>query len=227
MSEVLLECRNVHKEYTLGRKVVPVLKGVSLEVNQGESLAVMGASGSGKSTLLHVLGGLDRPDAGEVFFQDENVYGMSEAERARFRAKSVGFVFQAFHLLPELDVRENIGLPRMALSAGMRSRQGGTLQVDDLLKQIGLEDRRDHLSLELSGGEQQRVALARALVNEPDIVLADEPTGNLDSKTGDQILDLLFGLVGQSTRTLVMVTHNEAVAERCDRVLRLVDGVLG
>jgi len=220
--EAILQAENIDRSYAIGKTTLDVLRGVSMEVNTGETLAVMGESGSGKSTLLHVLGGLDTPKAGAVHFKAENVYGMSEARRARFRAENVGFVFQSFHLLPELDVLENVALPAMAL----RSASGARKRAGELLDEVGLGERIGHRPQELSGGEQQRVAIARALMNEPDIIFTDEPTGNLDSKTGDKVLHYLFQLVETRRHTLVLVTHSKDVAARCSRQLVLKDGVL-
>ncbi|NCC49914.1 MAG: ABC transporter ATP-binding protein [Spartobacteria bacterium] len=223
---VLLRADAVSKRYTLGRSALPVLKGVSLEVRHGETVSIMGASGAGKSTLLHVLGGLDKPSGGTVFFKDTNIYQMSPRRRTEQRARHIGFVFQSYHLLPELDVLENILLPAMtdrawALNAGRARRR-----AQDLLERVGLQDRVDHLPTELSGGEQQRVALARALMNDPEMVFCDEPTGNLDSETGEQVLHYLFELIRERGHTLVLVSHNLDVAARCDRKLTLRDGVL-
>ncbi len=223
----LITVENVHKTYTVRKHPVPVLKGASLEVQTGEVLAIVGASGAGKSTLLHIMGGLDRPDAGRVSIEGRDLYDMSSARRTWMRAKDIGFVFQSYHLLPEMDVLENVMLPGMAdgrlriSNARMRSR------ALELLEAVGLRARAQHTPLELSGGEQQRTALARALMNDPDIVLADEPTGNLDDTTGNQVLAYLFALTRDRGHSLVIVTHSEAIAASCDRILRLSDGILG
>lgn len=222
---ILLKTSDLHKSYQLGRERLEILKGITFEIQKGERLAVMGASGAGKSTLLHVLGGLDRPDHGAVFYEGQDVYKSSAIARNRYRARQVGFVFQSYHLLPELTVLENTILPART------GQYGGTSNAEDrarmLLDEVGLSERLDHLPTELSGGEQQRVSIARALMNEPELVLADEPTGNLDSETGEQVLDYLFRLVHDHAHTLVMVTHNRDLAGRCDRVLFLSDGCLG
>ena len=218
-SKVLLKVNNIEVIYD---HVILVLKGVSLSVNAGETLSIMGESGSGKSTLLHVLGGLDNPKKGTVRFRGQSVYGMSGSRRARFRAENVGFVFQSFHLLPELDIVENVALPAMVQRAGSDAKK----RAVELLTEVGLGERVGHRPQELSGGEQQRVAIARALMNEPDIVFADEPTGNLDSKTGEKVLNYLFQLVEARRHTLVLVTHSHQVASRCSRTLHLKDGVL-
>jgi len=220
--KVILKAENIKRSYFIGKKPLEVLKGVSLEVHDGESVSIMGASGSGKSTLLHVLGGLDNPVSGTVYFRNQSVYEMNSIQRARFRAQNVGFVFQSYHLLPELDILENVCLPAMALPG----RKDVKAQAVKLLEEVGLGERIDHRPQELSGGEQQRAALARALINEPDIIFADEPTGNLDSKTGDKVLHYLFQLIRSRGHTLVLVTHNKAVADRCERRLLLEDGQL-
>jgi len=218
----VLQAENLERSYTIGKTTLEVLKGVSLAVHAGETVAIMGASGSGKSTLLHVLGGLDNPKVGTVHFKGQSVYGMSSARRARFRAENVGFVFQSFHLLPELDIVENVALPAMT-----QGRKGaGIDRATELLEEVGLGERIGHRPQELSGGEQQRAALARALMNEPDIIFADEPTGNLDSKTGDKVLNYLFQLAETRGHSLVLVTHSEEVASRCSRQLFLKDGLL-
>ncbi|MBX3744672.1 MAG: ABC transporter ATP-binding protein [Verrucomicrobiae bacterium] len=219
----LLAARDIRKSYRMGRRHVDVLRGVSLEVQSGEFLALRGASGSGKSTLLHLLGGLDRPDAGTILFRNEAVDRWPPARLAAFRNAQVGFVFQAYHLLPELDALENVSLPaRMA-----RQPAAETLhRARKMLSRVGLEHRLDHRPAELSGGEQQRVAIARALINRPQLVLADEPTGNLDSRSGSEILHLLESLQSEYGMTLVLVTHDPGVAARAPRVLELTDGTL-
>ncbi len=203
-------------------KVVEVLRNASIEIAAGERVAIVGRSGAGKSTLLHLLGGLDTPDSGDVRLDGVSLYGMVPRKRAALRASAVGFVFQAYHLLPEMDVTENVMLPALACSRA--PRQGLRARAHELLAEVGLAERACHRPLELSGGEQQRVAIARALMNRPRLVLADEPTGNLDLKTGGQTLDLLFSLVAEHHHTLVIVTHDPAVAARCDRRLLLEDG---
>lgn len=221
--ETILSGKKIDRSYTIGSASLDVLKGVSLDIYEGETVSIMGQSGSGKSTLLHVLGGLDTPKSGQVSYRGHDVYRMSSVRRARFRAENVGFVFQSFHLLPELDIVENVALPSMAKRAG---KKGAMERAKQLLDEVGLGDRVGHRPQELSGGEQQRVAIARALMNEPDIIFADEPTGNLDSKTGNKVLHYLFQLVGTRRHTLVLVTHSKDVASRCSRELFLEDGVL-
>jgi ABC-type lipoprotein export system ATPase subunit len=222
MSETILRAEEVHKTYHIGKRSVEVLHGVSLTINRGETVSIMGASGAGKSTLMHILGGLDRPDAGDIFFEDTSLVKMNPAKRAAFRAKRCGFIFQSYHLLPELDVRQNVSLPSMAARIGHDVKA----RAEELLEKVGLAGRMDHRPMELSGGEQQRVAIARALMNDPDLILADEPTGNLDSHTGENILNNLFDLAQSANRTLIIVTHNEEVARRCQRELILKDGKL-
>jgi len=225
MAEPLLEARELVKSYRLPHKTVTVLTGASLTVAAGERVAVVGRSGIGKSTLLHVLGALDRPEAGEVRIGGRNIYALREQERAVVRAREIGFVFQSYHLLPEMDLAENVMLP--AWAAGVRgTRAALRRRALQLLDRVGLADRATHTPLELSGGEQQRAALARALMNEPPLLLADEPTGNLDRATGAQILDLLFGIARQAEHALVLVTHSPEVAALCDRTLTLSDGRL-
>jgi ABC-type lipoprotein export system ATPase subunit len=221
----MLEATQLHKTYTLPHKRVEVLKGASISVAKGERVAIVGRSGAGKSTLLHVLGGLDRPDAGEVRVDGLSLYGLSQRERTALRASKIGFVFQSYHLLPEMDVTENVMLPAMT---GVRrlTRDQQRARALSLLEQVGLSDRATHTPLELSGGEQQRVALARALANEPSLILADEPTGNLDRMTGAQIMELLFGLSCSRELAVVMVTHSAETAALCDRVLELQGGML-
>jgi len=222
----VLEICDVRKTYRMGATQLEVLKGVSLSIIAGETLAIMGPSGAGKSTLLHILGGLDRPTAGQVTLDGQDLYAMSSTARNAIRADRIGFVFQGFHLLPELDIVENVMVPALIRPGGWRRRAAERQRAEELLAQVGLADRRRHRPTELSGGEQQRVALARALMNGPDLVLADEPTGNLDTHTGFQVLDCLFELTSDQQHTLIMVTHNEQVAARCRRTIRMVDGVI-
>ena len=217
----LLRARDLHKSYQLGRKQLDVLQGVDLAVGRGEFLALRGASGAGKSTLLHLLGGLDVPNRGEIWFDNQNLASFSGLELARWRNRKVGFVFQAYHLLPELDALENVCLPgRMGrMSAPEAARRGR-----DLLARVGLGERIEHKPYELSGGEQQRVAIARALINSPELLLADEPTGNLDSHSGDEIMELLCALRTESHTTLLIATHDSRIAARAPRIIELVDG---
>ena len=221
----MLDATDLHKTYCLPHKRVEVLKGAALRVAQGERVAIVGRSGAGKSTLLHVLGGLDRPDAGEVSIDGQPLYALSQRRRTALRAAKIGFVFQSYHLLSEMDVTENVMLPAMTGVLRLSRRQVRQRALT-LLEQVGLADRATHMPLELSGGEQQRVALARALITDPALILADEPTGNLDRLTGGQIMELLFGLSCSRALSLVMVTHSPETAALCDRVLELRDGLL-
>ena len=217
----ILVARGLRKSYTLGSRDVEVLRGIDVRVRRGEALVIVGASGAGKSTLLHLLGGLDAPSAGDVSLDGASLFAMSRAARTKLRNERIGFVFQSYNLLPELDALENVCLPALMQP---RSRDGVADRGAELLKAVGLGERMGHRPAELSGGEQQRVAVARALMNRPGLVLADEPTGNLDSKTGESILDLLWQLREESGTTLVMVTHDEHVATRGERVLEIADG---
>ena len=221
MSDPLLSARGLAKSYAMGRRTLEVLRGVSLDVARGEFLALRGASGAGKSTLLHLMGGLDSPNAGEIRFDGQNLAHFSESELTHFRNRRVGFVFQSYHLLPELTALENVCLPaRVArISAGVAVKRGS-----ELLARVGLQDRIEHKPFELSGGEQQRVAIARALINEPELLLADEPTGNLDSHTGGEIIELLKALRAEKHMTLAIATHDEKVAAHAERTVQLVDG---
>ena len=225
----MIKATGLHKTYRLGRVDVPVLHGVDLSVDQGEWVAILGASGSGKSTLLHLLGGLDRPDkgSGRIFFDDEEVGALSPAAMNRYRSRHVGFVFQFYHLLPELTVVENVaiaGMVRHGWSKYGANRGAVSKRAAELLDAFGLSHRLKHRPAELSGGERQRVAIARALVNDPAVLLADEPTGNLDQATGDAILETLTALREERGQTIVMVTHDAQVAGRADRTVRLLDG---
>ncbi|MGH3428890.1 MAG: ABC transporter ATP-binding protein [Mycobacteriales bacterium] len=217
----VLSARGLAKEYGAGAALVQAVKGVDLDVVAGETVAVMGPSGCGKSTLLHLLGGLDRASAGEIRLADARLDQLRESALARLRRTSIGFVFQAFHLVEELTAAENIELP--ALLAGRSPRTART-RAQELLEQVGLSDRARHLPSALSGGERQRVAIARALSNEPQVVLADEPTGNLDSASSLEVLRLLEQLRAGG-QTLVIVTHDERVAATADRLISMRDGV--
>lgn len=222
-SPPLLDARGLHRTYVLGHRSVEVLCGVDLQVNLGDFIALRGASGAGKSTLLHLLGGLDVPNAGEVWLQGRNLAHLSEVELAEVRNRRVGYIFQAYHLLPELDALENVCLPgRMSRRPIVEVEREGRA----LLDRVGLSQRLEHRPYELSGGEQQRVAIARALINHPPLILADEPTGNLDSHTGGEILDLLCDLRNERQATLVIATHDARVAARAPRILEMADGQL-
>ncbi|GDY22983.1 macrolide ABC transporter ATP-binding protein [Verrucomicrobiota bacterium] len=221
MSEPLLVAHGVSKTYQIGKRALEVLKGVNVLVELGDFVALRGSSGAGKSTLLHLLGGLDTPTAGEIWFGGRNLATFSTAQLAQFRNAKVGFVFQAYHLLPELDALENVCLP-----ARIARESVGPVEkrARHLLERVGLGDRLEHRPFELSGGEQQRVAIARALIRNPALLLADEPTGNLDSHTGNEIIDLLCGLRAESQTTLIIATHDAKVAARAPQVVELVDG---
>jgi lipoprotein-releasing system ATP-binding protein len=223
MSEVILSARSATKTYPMGRRSLEVLRGVSLDVARGDFLALRGASGAGKSTLLHLFGGLDSPNSGEIWFGGKNLARLTESEITRMRNAQIGFVFQAYHLLPELDALENVCLPaRIARLPSAQAEKRGR----DLLARVGLAARVDHKPYELSGGEQQRVAIARALMNEPELILADEPTGNLDSHAGAEIIDLLANLRADKNTTLIIATHDASVAARAPKVMELVDGCI-
>ena len=227
-STTVLQATGLHRTYRMGRVEVPVLRGVDLQVQEGEWLCVLGSSGSGKSTLLHQLGDLDRPDRGQIAWRGRSLTEMRRRERETYRNRAIGFVFQSYHLMPELNVLENVMVASMVGHdpfAWRSMRAEASARAEELLDAFGLGHRFEHRPAELSGGERQRVAMARALVNGPDVVLADEPTGNLDTKTGDGILDVLaerhrLGL------SMVMVTHDPTIAARADRVVKMVDGVV-
>src|SRR5437868_2133933 len=204
----------------MGSRRIEVLRGISIEAAPGEIIFICGASGAGKTTLLYTLAGLERPESGAVEFEGRNLYNGSAASQARFRNKKMGFVLQGYFLLPELTAVENVALP------GMIGRKPTRKTAEESLSAVGLTDRMQHLPAELSGGEQQRVAIARALTNDPDIIFADEPTGNLDSKTGNAIVDLLLDLARDRKKTLMVVTHDTSLATRGDRELHIKDGVL-
>jgi len=221
MSE--LEAAGVVKRFRLGDQTIEVLSGVSLLLRPGESLAVLGVSGAGKSTLLHVLGGLERPTAGLVRYGGRDLYALPPDEVAAFRNRSLGFVFQSQHLLPEFDAEENVAMP--CLLAGWTRRRSHE-RAQEILAEVGLAHRLHHVPGKLSGGERQRVAIARALVLDPAVVLADEPTGNLDPHTADEVVDMFLRLVAQAQTALVLVTHNEKLANRLAKKRYLVEGRL-
>jgi len=224
--DYILEAKGVYKSYRMGATEVRVLKGVNLAVRNGEFVAIVGASGSGKSTLLHILGALDKPNKGVVSFDGRALSRFKGGELNRFRNKRVGFVFQFYHLLDELDVLENVLLPAMAgvsMFGWFVRRKRAKKRGLDLLAQLGLTERAKHKPFQLSGGERQRVAIGRALMNEPKLLLVDEPTGNLDSATGNGILDV-FGKLNKAGQTIVMVTHDERIAQRAGRIITLTDG---
>ena len=211
----------LQKSYHSGPVELSVLEGIDLTVKAGEIISVMGASGVGKSTLLNLIGGLDRPTSGTVLYGDQDIFELTDRQLARFRNQELGFVFQFHHLLPEFSAIENVMMP--VLIAGKKKEEARKMAAE-LLKSVGLEGRENHKPTELSGGEQQRVAVARALVNNPKLVLADEPTGNLDRKTSGEVHDLLWELNERMNQTFIIATHNEALAQRSDRIIRLADG---
>lgn len=217
----LIRIVDLYKSYYDGLTELPVLKGVDLEVKKAEIVAIVGASGVGKSTLLHLLGGLDRPTDGTIFYDGEDIFALNDQDLDRFRNEEIGFVFQFHHLLPEFTAFENVAMP------GLIARQEPDVaqnRAKELLEYVGLGERLEHRPFELSGGERQRVAIARALVNQPKVVLADEPTGNLDQKTSEAVHDLLWTLNDQFNQTFIIVTHNQPLAQRADRLIQLVDG---
>lgn len=217
----LLEAADLVKRYRVGGSEIQVLKGVALSVAQGEVVAVVGPSGVGKSTLLHILGGLDRPTSGTVRVDGNDVFALSDTARARFRNESVGFVFQFHHLLNDFTAEENVMLPLMIQGRPVSEAQ---VAAEELLSAVGLSRRRAHLPSELSGGESQRVAVARALVGRPRLVLADEPSGNLDAENSRELHDLIWRLAGSLKQTFVIATHDQALAARADRIIRMEDG---
>jgi lipoprotein-releasing system ATP-binding protein len=219
----LLYIKSLAKSYQLGKNKVTIFENLSLEIKRGEMVAIVGPSGAGKSTLLHLLGGLDRPTSGSVFMDEFDIYKLSDVDLAKMRNKDVGFVFQFHHLLPEFSALENTMMP---LLVSGESKKTSKLRAVDILEKVGLKSRLEHRPGELSGGEAARVALARALVTNPKLLLADEPTGNLDSKTGEEIHHLLKQMHNDCSLTSVVVTHNERLAAICSRVLHLEDGHL-
>jgi len=214
----MIETRNLHRSYRLGKKLVEVLHGIDLEIQRGEKVFLCGPSGAGKSTLLYTLAGLERPELGSVHIDGQDLYNMAGRDQARFRNSRIGYVFQNYHLLPELTALENVIVP------GLLGKMDRTEAAKGALERVGLGDRGDHLPAELSGGEQQRVAIARAIVNEPKVLFADEPTGNLDSANSAQIMDILLNLATEHGVTLVVVTHDETIAAKGDRKLVIRDG---
>jgi putative ABC transport system ATP-binding protein len=219
----LLEVRDIKKTYRMGKVLVPALRGVSFDAKAGEFLTIFGPSGSGKSTLLHLMGCLDRPDEGEIFIEGTHVLKLSDDKLAELRLTKIGFVFQFFNLLPRMTALQNVELPLTI--AGVSEREAKE-KAKEMLRLVGLEARLNHKPFELSGGEQQRVAIARALINDPKIVLADEPTGNLDTKTGWEIVQLMKKLNEEKGQTFLVVTHDPQIAETAHRIVHLKDGLI-
>jgi putative ABC transport system ATP-binding protein len=220
----MIKLENAARTYHMGKTDVAALRGVDLKIEDGELVAIMGPSGSGKSTLMHLIGALDQPDEGSMVFGEQDVSKQGRNQLAELRGKHIGFVFQSFNLIATLTALENVELPMMYQGVTRKDR---LTKARNLLEQLGVGNRADHLPTELSGGEQQRVAIARALVNDPDLLLADEPTGNLDSKTGKQIMELLAKLNEEQGMTVVLVTHDPAVARYAQRTIHIFDGKVG
>ena len=219
--ETLIRVVDLHKSYYDGESELPVLQGINLEIYMSELLAIVGASGVGKSTLLHIIGTLDKPTAGNVLYDEQDIFTRSDTELARFRNKEIGFVFQFHHLLPEFTALENVAMGALITSSNNKTVYK---EAESLLDYVGLSERLSHYPSQLSGGERQRVAIARSLINQPKVVLADEPTGNLDRRSSEAVLELLWDLNSKAGQTFVIVTHNQELAERVDRVIQLVDG---
>ncbi|OGW78829.1 MAG: ABC transporter ATP-binding protein [Omnitrophica bacterium RIFCSPHIGHO2_02_FULL_46_20] len=225
MSEEFLIVKDLHKIYRNGQKEVRAVDDISIEIKKGQSVAIVGPSGAGKSTLLHMLGGLDKPTSGEILLGETNIYKLSDRDRAAIRNKKIGFVFQFYHLLPEFTALENVMMPALMKSSYVRCPMYDVRKrAAEVLKAVGLEHRMGHPPSRLSGGESQRVAVARALINEPEILLCDEPTGNLDSKTSESIYELLFSIKSKINTTLVIVSHDDKLASMVDETIRLKDG---
>lgn len=221
MKKVVIKLDNVWKIYKMDKVEVPALSGLSLDVYEGEFVAVLGKSGSGKSTSLNMIGCLDLPTKGKIFLDGRDISTLDEDELAKIRGKKIGFIFQTFNLIPSLTALENVMLPMIFQSIDKKTR---VEKAKKLLEQVGLKDRMNHKQSELSGGERQRVAIARALINDPEIILADEPTGNLDSKTGNEILNILVDLHNKYKRTVIMITHDKSIASHAERIIYLADG---
>lgn len=222
--DIILETDSLFKSYQTNKKIkLDVLKGITLRIESNKISVIVGASGSGKSTLLHLLGGLDRPDNGKVFYEQKNIFEFNNDKLAKFRNENMGFVFQFHHLLPEFTALENVSIPQMIKGLSLKSASGNSVRLLDI---VGLKDRADHKPAELSGGEQQRVAVARALANDPKIIFADEPTGNLDSANSDSIHKLLFDLRDNFKKTFVIVTHNPELMKLADVMFEIKDGIV-
>ncbi|MCB9076285.1 MAG: ABC transporter ATP-binding protein [Anaerolineaceae bacterium] len=225
MTNTIIHVDNIHKSYLMGKEAVPALRGVSIDVQRGEMLCLMGPSGSGKTTLLNLLGGLDEPSRGHIAIDGADVVSMKEEQLARLRLQKLGFVFQTFNLLSNFTALENIEAPMVL--AGKLRRRARRERAEYLLEQVGLGDRMDHYPSELSGGQQQRVAIARALANDPPILIGDEMTGDLDSKTGFEVMQLVRSLNQEQGKTVIYVTHDPRMADFADRVIHMTDGIIG
>lgn len=217
----ILNIKDVKKSYKIDKQnSLTVLKGINLEIKKGEVIAIVGQSGAGKSTLLHILGTLDRPDSGNIIYGDQDITKYNEKDLATFRNKKIGFIFQFHHLLPEFTALENILIPAMIDGEDKKER------AMELLEIVGVKNREEHKPSEISGGEAQRVAIARALINSPEIIFADEPTGNLDTANANSVIELIFDLRNKFNQTFVIVTHNEEFAGKCDRIVKMKDGLI-
>jgi putative ABC transport system ATP-binding protein len=221
--KTVIEIKNLYKTYKLGTGEVEILKNINLTINKGEFVSIMGPSGSGKSTLLYLIGGLDKPTGGYIKINEKELSAMRDNEESKMRRSDIGFVFQFYNLIPNLNVEDNIMLPILLDGKKMKDYRD---KLDEILEVVGLSDRRKHTPRELSGGQQQRVAIARALINEPEIILADEPIGNLDSKTGTEIMALLKKISTQNGKTIVQVTHSKEAAEYGQRIINVKDGMV-
>ena len=217
-----MEARALWKVYQTGDNIVQAVRGINIKLQQGEMVAIMGRSGCGKTTLLNVLSGIDEPSSGEVLVDDKQLFGISDDERTEMRAQNFGFVFQSFNLLPVLSAVENVELPLLLIGKSSTEAREGALKA---LTSVGLEDRANHRPSELSGGQQQRVAIARAIVHSPSVILCDEPTGNLDSATSSEVMQLLRQINIENNSTLLLVTHDLKIAQQCDRILKMDDGI--
>ena len=219
-TKTVISCEDLHRSYKIGKNSVQVLNGITLEIKQAEKVFLCGASGAGKTTLMYSLAGLEKPQKGRVIIDDTDLYALSRSKQSTFRNQHIGYIFQNYFLLPELTALENVIVPSMI--SGKNAKQRAT----ELMEKVGLSHRMNHLPAELSGGEQQRVAIARSLINSPSILFADEPTGNLDSNNGDDIIDLLFSLSAEDQTTLVIVTHDRELAKKGDRIINIKDGLV-
>lgn len=220
---MLLHVENIKKDYLMGKKVISVLKGATLAVDRGEIIAIMGKSGAGKSTLLNIIGTLDRPDSGDIFFEEQPLFKYNDRQLAEFRNKNIGFVFQFHYLLPEFDALENVMMPGLINSSDDKKLRE---QAEEILVRVGLADRLHHRSNELSGGEQQRVAFARALINQPKLILADEPSGNLDIHSSEILHEMMWSFSKEFNTAFIVVTHDRTLAEKADKIINMVDGVI-